>query len=85
MIDPIDSPDVELWGVRYRAERLVNAGADALQGDLMSGEDRSDSSEAREKLTAAVRAAKVLIQHLDELYDFDGEAATLKQEETCPD
>jgi hypothetical protein len=81
----IATTDQTLWGIRYRSEILVNDGEEALRSDLVGEEDRSDCSEARKNLEAAVRAAKLLIQHLDENYDFDGEVATLKKEETCRD
>jgi hypothetical protein len=64
-------PNSVLFAVRHRAGRLVEDGEYALQSPLTTGDDNSDSSEAREAMTKAVSATKLLIGHLDERFDFD--------------
>jgi len=71
-----------LWGVRYRAEILVNRGEEALRSVLETDNDGADDSVVRPKLASAVRMAKELVAFLDKRFDFDGETATLK-EESC--
>jgi hypothetical protein len=78
----IATSNVELWGIRYRAERAVDAGEDALQSILETDDDGVDSPEARKELTRAVHMAKELVAYLDKRYDFDNETASLK-EESC--
>jgi hypothetical protein len=78
-------PEAVLWGIRFRAERLIDDGADALHSPLTTQDDNTDSREARGKLTAAVQAAKLLIAHLDEHFDFVGGFAEPKEEESCRD
>jgi hypothetical protein len=78
----IATPDQALWGIRYRAERLVDDGEDALRSVLETDDDGVDSPDARQRLTAAVHMAKELVPWLDKRYEFDGETATLK-EQSC--
>jgi len=73
---------VHLWGVRYRAEILVNEGEEALRSVLETDNDGADDSVVRPKLASAVRIAKELVAFLDKRFDFDGETATPK-EESC--
>jgi len=77
-------PEVILFFIRVRCDRLVDAVEEALADPLTTGDDETDSPEAREKLTRAVNAAKLLLAHLDEHFEFKNGMAEPK-EDVCPD
>ena len=70
--------------IRGQCAKLIDVGGDALDQPLTTAESDADSAEAREALTRAVSAAKLLLAHLEENYEFGFGVADYKGE-SCPD
>jgi hypothetical protein len=81
----IVTPDALLFRIRAQADQVIGNVRDAMQYPLTTEDDPKDSPEAREKLTQAERAAKVLAAHLDKFFEFSNGSAERKQEEPCPE
>ncbi len=81
----IQTPEQILLLIRGKAEQVVGDCHDALMAETLATRDAefSDSPEARQCLTHIMSAAKLLLRHLDENYDFAFGCAERK-EETCP-
>lgn len=77
-------PDTLLAHIRNKSELLIDEADEALYGTLTTDSDTADSPEARVILTGARKAAKSLLDYLEQNYDFVNGTAYLKEEEYGP-
>ena len=59
-----------VWLIRSLCELVQDEGGQALREPLTTEDDNTDCPEAREMLQKGVSAAKLLRDHLEEVYEF---------------
>ena len=66
----IHAPEKILYVINAQCDEVIDRCLVALGGPLETTDDTTDSTEAREQLTHALAAAKLLRKALSETYDF---------------
>ena len=72
-----------LLAIRTKCERAIDSCSDALDEPLTATDDETDSLVARENLEHAMAAAKLLLAHLEERFEFAYGMAEPKEEQAC--
>jgi hypothetical protein len=67
-----------IFTISVRCGRAIDAIEDALAQNLTTSDDDTDSPTAREQLTRAMNAAKLLREHIGATYDLANGQAELK-------
>jgi hypothetical protein len=73
-----------IWNVHCALVRFLDAGQDALEEKFVTEDDDIDSPGARLGMLQSVNAAKELLAHLEQTFEFTNGMATEK-EGTCLD
>ena len=72
-----------IWNVHCSVVRFIDAGTDALEEKFTTEADDCDSPGARLAMLQSLGAAKELLTHLDERFEFSGGQAEPKEADPC--